>query len=364
MSRRFYGLVVALLGGCVGSPSTDPGPRSAPVVEEGAWLEIRLPQGRGPIGFDDIRFVPALDRLLVPAGQRGTVDVVSPRTGEARAISGFSVEPVYRGGHDVGPTSADGTKGLIVVVDRSSRMLSVVDATRETVIASAPLAAKPDLVRLVEARREAWVTEPERERIEVFVLSQDVPPVATHSGFIAALGGPEGLTIDGHRGVAYTHLGSETVAIDLTTHEVMKRWSPGCAAPAGIALDDTAALLLVGCGDGQVAVLDLSSTRTVFRLAVGSSVDHVAFDSSLRHLYVPDTRSARLTILAVPRGGNLTVLGTIPTVRGTECVTADGQGHAYLCDPELGRILVVTDPYPANARGGPPTSTTPTRNDR
>lgn len=362
MSCRFYCVVVALIGGCSGSTWTGPRANSAERAAPAAWQAMSLPHGRGGIGFDDIRYVQALDRVLVPAGQRGTVDVVSPGTGEVRAIPGFTVEPVYRGGHDVGPTSADGTKGLIVVVDRSARTLSVVDAKRETVIASAPLAAKPDLVRFVEARREVWVTEPEWERIEVFALSHDASPIATHSGFIAALGGPEGLTIDGRRGVAYTHLGSNTVAIDLATREVGTRWSPGCAAPAGIALDDTAALLLIGCGDGQVAVLDLSSARTLFRLPVGSSVDHVAFDSNLRHLYVPDTRSARLTILAVLPDGNLTALGTVATVRGTECVTADGRGHAYVCDPEGGRILVVTDPYPAT--GGLPIETPPMRVDR
>lgn len=317
------------------------------------WMALPVPGGAGGIGFDDIRYVASLDRILVPAGHTGALVLLRPTTREVEVVRGFTTQQAFRTGHDIGPTSADGGGDLVVVTDRTARVVDVVDASHRVIVSSTQLGAKPDLVRFVESTREIWVTEPDSERIEVFALPVGPRPVAAHSGFIAAPGGPEGLTIDRIRGRAYTHLGPATVAVDLKTREIVARWSTGCVAPSGIALDDAGALLFVGCSDGQVAVVDLSTSRLVSRVPVASSIDHIAFSPSLRHLYIPDTKSARLTTLSVARDGQITALGTIATVRGTECVTTDDQGHTYLCDPDHGRILVVSDRYPSSARTAP-----------
>src|SRR5581483_6865433 len=56
--------------------------------------------------------------------------------------------------------------------------------------------------------------------------------------------------------------------------------------------------------------------------------------------------------------GALTILGTSPTVKDAHCVTTDERGHAYVCDPRGGRLLVVDDPYPASS----PSSSAPSLN--
>ena len=54
-----------------------------------------------------------------------------------------------------------------------------------------------------------------------------------------------------------------------------------------------------------------------------------------------------MAIIGVSPRGALTVLGTVATVKDAHCVTTDDAGHAYVCDPRGGRLLVVPDPYPA-----------------
>jgi hypothetical protein len=173
-----------------------------------------MPAGTGGIGFDDIRYSAALDAVLVPAGHTGKIDLIGLGGSSVTSVGGFSQARQYTGGHDVGTTSADAGNGLIVATDRTVQLVAVVDARARTILASTRLDAQPDLVRLVVPTREIWVTEPDRERIEVFSLAPDgARPTPVHDAFIAALGGPESLTIDRARRRAYSHLGSTTVAM-------------------------------------------------------------------------------------------------------------------------------------------------------
>lgn len=329
---------------CAGGPHADRPTAS----KETDWTAISIPEGTAGIGFDDIRYVASLDRLLVPAGYTGTLALLRPPGSDLELVRGFAREAAFHGGHDVGPTSADASDGLIAVVDRTARVIDLVDPRTRTLASSSALDAEPDLVRVVASTHECWVTEPEREQIEVFALGPVPATAPARSGIIATAGGPEGLTIDRSRSRAYTHLGPATVALDLKSREVVRRLSSGCEAPSGMALDDAAGLLFVGCANGDVAVLDLSTGRVASRARAGSSVDHIAFNPHSRHLYVPDTRSARLTTFSIGRDHQLAVLGVTATVPGTECVATDEAGHVYLCDPARGRILIVTDRFPSS----------------
>src|SRR2546422_8827192 len=92
-------------------------------VEDTRALAIRLPGGEGGIGFDDLRFSPQLDRILVPAGRTGNLDLVDPVSGEVEVIPGFGRRESYSGGHGDGATSVDQGRGLLVAVDRNSHQL-------------------------------------------------------------------------------------------------------------------------------------------------------------------------------------------------------------------------------------------------
>jgi len=82
----------------------------------------------------------------------------------------------------------------------------------------------------------------------------------------------------------------------------------------------------------------------------GSGVDIIAFNATLRHLYVPAADAATLHVLAVSPSGQLSSLGTAVTVSGAHCVTADDRGNAWTCDPDRGELLIYTDNLPPVVR--------------
>jgi hypothetical protein len=320
----------------------------APAARAQTAKPLALPDGKGGIGFDDLRYDAALGRLLIPAGRSGNVDLIDPSSGAVTPIGGFTRIARYDAGHGQSVTSVDAGDGLLFATDRTALSLAVVDAKSRRIVARAPLASAPDYVRWVAATREVWVTEPGKKRIEVFSLGTATPPTPTHAAFIDAPGGPESLAIDDKRGRAYTHKWkSATMAIDLQSRAVVATWAAGCADPRGIALDAARALLFVGCEDGTATALDLDHDgKLVATAKSGSGVDIIAYDAARAHLYLPGDESATMAIIGVSPNGALTVLGTVPTVKDAHCVTTDERGNAYVCDPRNGQLLVVHDPYP------------------
>jgi len=312
-------------------------------------VALNPPEGSGGIGFDDLRFDPTLGKLLVPAGRTGKVDLVDPSTQAVTPIAGFSSQQDFKGGHDDGPTSADAGRGLIFATDRTIRRLDAVDPATHAIVTTAALASSPDYVRYVAPTGELWVTEPDREQIEVFGLSSDKTASLVLLGAIVVKGGPESLIIDPGRGRAYTHLwNGATVAIDLKSRTQAARWPNGCDGSRGIALDVPHGWLFAGCAEGKAVVLDVDHNgQQLANLAVGAGVDVIDYSPTLEHLYLPGASSATMAIVGVSATGALSVLGTVATAPDAHCVVADNQRHAWVCDPNRGQLLQVTDPFPA-----------------
>lgn len=329
-------VLATLLAAAAGAPQTVPLP---------------LPGGEAGIGFDDLRFSPALRRVVVPAGRTGRLDLVDPVSRELESIDGFSHRDARSSGHGDGTTSADVGDGFLFAIDRTDRSLVVVAPRERRIVARARLGGAPDYVRWVEATHEVWVTEPERERIEMFRLERTgAAPTLVRAGTIRVAGGPEALVVDAASGRAYTNtFGSASVAIDARTHAVAARWSNGCRGARGIDLDAGRGLLFVGCAEGRVVSLDAVHGNVVGAARTGNGVDGLAYSPSLAHLYVPAGQAATLTIVAVGEHGALDVLGTVPTAPDAECAVADDRGNVWVCDPGRGRLLIVPDPF-ARAR--------------
>jgi len=207
-------------------------------------------------------------------------------------------------------------------------------------VSTVKLAGGPDYVRWVEPAREVWVTEPGKKQIEFFTLDGGK---LVRKGAIDVPGGPESLVIDATRGRAYTHTWNDaSVAIDIAKHKEVARWKNGCSSSRGIALDEKRGLLFVGCDEGKATVLDVvRDGKQLGSAGTGKGVDIIAYSPGLAHLYVPGGDSATLTILGVGAGGKLDVLGSVGVAADSHCVAVDDLGHAYVCDPKLGSLLVV-----------------------
>ena len=89
-----------------------------------AWAEtatpLPLPDGRGGIGFDDLRYDAASGTLLIPAGRTGNVDLVDPTTKAVTPIPGFSKIATYDAGHGQSVTSVDAGEGWLFATDRTA----------------------------------------------------------------------------------------------------------------------------------------------------------------------------------------------------------------------------------------------------
>jgi len=306
---------------------------------------IDLPGGDPGVGFDDLRFSPTLDGLLVPAGRSGRLDLVDPKTGEVRAVAGFSSQSTYGGGHDQGVTSADSAHGLVYATDRTSRQLAVVDPEAREIVDRVSLGAHPDYVRFVASTNELWVTEPDAEQLEIFALDESGRHPG-HADVIAVPGGPESLVIDASRPRAYTHLwAGKTVGIDLHDRKIVTRWENGCRSSRGIALDAGRGYLMIACAEGEAFVLDTTDGKILSHIDTGGGIDVVDYDPGLRHLYVASSTTSKLYVAQLSEGGHLTKLGALTVQDAGHCVVSDRRGNAYVCSPSAGRLLFLRDPW-------------------
>ena len=309
-----------------------------------------LPGGAAGIGLDDLRYSTLLTSVLVPGGRTGNIDLIDVHTHAIRAIAGFAIEDTFDGGHDVGATSVEEVGGLLYVTDRTSLELSVVDPRSGAIVSSVPLAFSPDYVRYAGAG-ELWVTQPDAEQVEIFGFIEGSPAPPISIGSAAVPGGPESLVIDATRGRGYGHAeGGLSVAIDLASREIVETWDNGCATPKGIALDEVNGLLVVGCAEGTLVVLDVTNHGVVLStLTSGDGLDVLGFDLARRHLYAPGGKSATLEIVGIDAHGGMTSLESVPTAAGAHCATSDNAGTVYVCDPVSGGLFSILDTHPASA---------------
>jgi hypothetical protein len=304
---------------------------------------IPIQGGESGIGFDDLRYSSALGQVIVPAGGTGAIVFVEPGSWKLTRIGPLGAAKGFGGGHGDGITSADEGRGFLFATDRGAERLLVVDPKDGRVAASAKLAAGPDYVRWVEPTGEVWVTQPDKDRIEIFRL-EGAPPKPVHDAFLAVPGGPESLVVDVARGRAYANLWKgTTVVLNVKNRGTVAKWANGCDGSRGIALDAERGFVFVGCAEGAGVTLDAKSGNVLGRLQTGKGIDIIDYSPSLRHLYLPGGKSATLGIAAVSATGALTLLSEVPTAEGGHCVVADASGHAYVCDPKAGRILVIPD---------------------
>src|SRR5262249_1773557 len=117
------------------------------VVAQPAPVVIPIPGGEKGVGFDDLRFSPALKRVLVPGANTGSIVLVKPGAWTLTQIGSLGEAREYGGGHDDGITSVDEGRGFLFAADRTSRRLLVVEPGGGRVVSGARVASGPDYVR-------------------------------------------------------------------------------------------------------------------------------------------------------------------------------------------------------------------------
>jgi DNA-binding beta-propeller fold protein YncE len=307
-------------------------------ADAGTTTFITLP-GTAPISMDYLAFDEATDRLWVPAGSSGRIDVIDGTTGAVSEIAGQPT--VKRGERVAGASSASAGEGVVFVGSRADSSICAFDAKTLAKVGCVTLDASPDGVAWVAPTREVWVTAPRVKQL-VIIDAKDPKKLAVVKT-VDLPGEPEGYAVDALHSRFVTNLedADATLSIDLKTRAVHSTWKPGCGedGPRGVALDPANGLTFVACTNG-VRALDATG-KTVGSLTTGKGVDNIDWVSATRQLFVASGADATLSIIGVDAKGGLTVNRTVPTSKGCRTVVAAKNGRAWLPDSANARLVVV-----------------------
>jgi DNA-binding beta-propeller fold protein YncE len=306
---------------------------------------VALPGGP-PVGMDYLAYDAATDRVWVPAGNTGSVDVVDAATGKVTTLRGFPTAPPRRPDRPrMGPSSATVADGVVWIGNRADRRLSAYDAKTLARKADVQLPTMPDGLQFVRRTRQVWVTTPGDHTLTIVGVAGKEPRVVAT---VKVPGSPEGYAVDEARGVFYTNLEDkdQTLAIDVATHKVTATWPATCGAegPRGLAIDEAHRWLFVACTNGA-RVLDLAHDgKVIGRVDTGAGVDNLAYDAARRRLFVAAARAGAMVVADVADDGALKLLATVATAAGARNPIVDARGTAYVEDTTGGQLLVVTVP--------------------
>jgi DNA-binding beta-propeller fold protein YncE len=304
---------------------------------------IPLPGGP-PVSMDYLAYEVAGDRIWVPAGNTGRVDVVDAKTAKVTAVEGFPTSAVTgRDGRErlMGPSSVTIGNGFAYVGNRANSQVCAIDIGSLARKGCVTLPSSPDGIAWVSTTREVWVTTPQDGSITILDVKDPAAPKV--AGRIA-VAHPEGYAVDGERGLFYTNEeeGDRTLVIDVRRREVVRRWSPSCGpdGPRGLALDHGRRQLLVACTT-SVKVLDAGKDGSILgQVEVGSGVDNIDYLESQHRVYAAAGRAGTLTVAEVSEGGTPTLLWSAPAADGGRVVVVDSRGAAFVADSKGGRLLV------------------------
>ncbi|HTN52921.1 MAG TPA: hypothetical protein VML50_11000 [Anaeromyxobacter sp.] len=316
-----------------------------PLVLAAAPVPVSIPlPGGPPVAMDYLAYDPVHERVWVPAGNTGRVDVIDARTGAVTAVAGFDTATVKgRDGREreIGPSAVGIGDGYAYVGDRAGAQVCAIDARTLERKGCVALPSPPDGVAWVATTREVWVTTPRDGAIAILDARDGGAPRL--AGRIP-VEHPEGYAVDAERGLFYTNQEEEdrTLAIDVRRRAVVARFSPGCGpdGPRGLALDAGRRQLFVACTTAIVALDAAGEGKVLGRLEVGAGVDNIDLLASRHRVYAAAGRAGTLTVAEAGEAGGLTRLWSAPAAEGGRVVVVDARGAAYVADSRRGRILV------------------------
>lgn len=310
----------------------------------GAAASIALPGGP-PASMDYLAYDALNDRIWVPAGNTGKVDVIDAKTGKLTAIDGFATATIKAGdGSDrlVGPSSATVGDGVVYVGNRANSTVCAFDAKTLEKKGCVVLPSMPDGLAFVSTTSEVWVTTPKDDSITFLDVKKKGEPKLAGK---LSVEGPEGYAVDAARGIFYTNLEDldRTVAVDVKTRKILATWNPACGkeGPRGLALDVQRRHLFVACAAGVVKTLDASKDGAVLgEVQTGVGLDNIDYLPS-KHLVYAVARAGTLTVADDDAKGKLAKVTSTDTAEGTRVVVVDAAGSAYVADGKGGRVIVI-----------------------
>lgn len=266
------------------------------------------------VRFDYTSFDPTADRLYIAHMDANELLVFDVRTRRViRTIPAPGVHGVL----------AVPQLGRVYASATNDHQVMTINAQSGAVIARAPAGAYPDGLAYDPVEHHVYVSD-ESGGVET-VIDAGGHRIATIS-----LGGEAGnVQYDaGSRLVlADVQTRDDIAVIDPRTNHVIKRVAlPGCDHDHGLLVDSPHRLAFVACdGNATLLTLDLRTMKVLGLALVGSNPDVLAYDASLRRLYV----SAESGVVAVfaENARGLTKLGQAFLATEAHTVAVDPRTH-------------------------------------
>ena len=295
--------------------------------------EIKIGGG----GFWDYLHVDAENRRLYVMHSRDNVinvididkNTIVGMITDTPGVHGFVAVPALGKGF-----SSNGTENKASIVDlKTLKTLSKVDT-----------GMNPDAI----------LFEPKKQEVYTFNgTSKDATVFSATTGMVVAtipLGGkPETGVADPSVGRVYVNNEdtSEVKVVDVNTHAVVATWplAPGMA-PTGMSFDAKNHLLIVGCSNSMMVIMDSTNGKIVATIPAGAVIDAAAFDPGTGMAYVSAGAGGNVTI-AKADAGKWAAVQTVQTAPGARTMAIDPKTHNFYV------AAVEYPPAPPAAAGAP-----------
>jgi DNA-binding beta-propeller fold protein YncE len=336
-------IAISLLFGCTKETRPTAGPSSVPADVQAISLPGAPATG---VAMDYLAYDRSHQRVWVPAGNTGSVDVFDIVHGQFTRIDGFPTSEIDRNGKTriVGPSSATVGDGYVYVGNRADSSVCAIEAESLRKASCVKLGSMPDALAYVRTTKEVWATTPHADSIAIIdAANGGALRVKTE---VRLDGAPEGVAVDDWRAVFYTNLEDRdrTLTLDVWSKRVTKDWPASCGegGPKGLAVDRSLKFVFLACSD-RVKSLDANHDgKELSAIAAGAGVDDIAYLEARREIYVGAAKAAKLTVATVDVRGRLEVEAAIATAPGARNAVVTEEGVAYLTDSAEGKLLVVS----------------------
>jgi DNA-binding beta-propeller fold protein YncE len=202
------------------------------------------------------------------------------RAGEAVAFSLKTLKVVKRlkAAPDADAVTIDPTSGHVFVVDGDPGLLTVIDPTRDQVVATVRVGS----------------------RLEY-----------------AVAGGNGKVYVNGVEN-------KEIFRIDTASNRVDAAWSiRQCEAPHGLAMDTATHRLFSSCENGWLVVVNSDTGKTVETLPIGRGSDAVAFDPTRKLIFSSNGMDGTLSVIREVDANTFVLAGTIKTALSARTMSVD-----------------------------------------
>ncbi|MGI4827679.1 MAG: hypothetical protein ACRYFU_05750 [Janthinobacterium lividum] len=275
----------------------------------------------GTGGWDYLLSDASAHLLYITHGPR--VEVIDSNTGKAvgaitgmQATHGIALDDAGRYGY-----ISDGGSNAVLVFDRHSFQTV-------TVI---PTGTNPDGIVFDPKTKTVWAFNGRSQNVSVIDASKN-RVIAT----VDLPGKPE-FPVSDAQGSVYDNIESanEIVRLDARTKQIIATWKlKGCDSPSGLAMDRLHRRLFAVCDGGKMAVLDADTGAQLASPDIGNGPDAAAF-STKRQLAFSSNGEGTLTVVDAAHGDF--PIETLPTARGARTMAYDeSSDRLYLVTAKFG----------------------------